>query len=87
MIKRNTVGDAATTIVSCKREAAESQLPHHSNHVVCHGSLRIPRVVRARRRATAASIATKIGTDHGKLPSQQRSYGPPHQMCLRKAMQ
>src|SRR5262249_51424768 len=87
MIERETIRDAAATIMPRDRETRVPECFHHGHHIVRHRPLRIWRVIRTRGRTAAAAIAAQIRADHGEALSQHRGDSAPHQMRLRETMQ
>src|SRR5262249_59255114 len=86
MIERETIRDAAATIMPRDRETRVPECFHHGHHIVRHRPLRIWRVIRTRGRTAAAAIAAQIRADHGEALSQRRGPRPPHQLRLRETM-
>jgi hypothetical protein len=65
----------------------KAQALHESELIICHGAKAVIARIRQARRMPRIAIAAQISADHGVLLCEQRSYGAPHRLGLRKAMQ
>ena len=87
VIECQSIRHTAAAIVSGYAELREAQFFHDGHHIVRHRALRVGRVIGARSRTTALTVAAKVRAHDRKARGQQRRHLSPHAMGLREAMQ
>ncbi|CAN5749782.1 hypothetical protein BH20ACT23_BH20ACT23_19380 [soil metagenome] len=82
MIQRQTVGDAAASVVAGNKEALETQSGHQPDLIQGHRPLRIWLVIGSGVRFRAVAVAAEVGRDDGEMVGQSGSEPVPHDVCL-----
>ena len=87
MVEAEAVGDPAAAVVAGQHEAFVAQRRHDLDHVLGHGALGVPGVIRSAVWLGTVAVAAEIGADEGEALGQDRGDAVPDRVGLRVAVQ
>ncbi|MEH2482468.1 hypothetical protein V1282_005825 [Nitrobacteraceae bacterium AZCC 2146] len=87
MIQRHAVGNARAAIVTGHAKALMAERVHQQDLIQRHAALGIGVVVLSAFGFAAVAIASKVGSDHGKMVRQRRCDFAPCHMGLRMTVE
>jgi hypothetical protein len=84
MIQGQAVCDASAAIMADQREGWKPEFGHHFDQLLCHGPLRIRKMVVRGCGYGASTVRAQVDANHRVIGSKLRGKESPHQARARK---